>query len=232
MRLEGTVKKWNDEKGFGFVQPKSGPEIFIHIKGFQSQSRRPVIGDVVSFEIKIDAEGRPQAQRVKFKVSKIALPTPSILSSFYILAATGFLALTGYWAYSEKIPILIFFFYLSASLLTFFLYAVDKHAAQHGYWRTKESTLHLSSFACGWPGALVAQTTLRHKSKKQSFRIVFWLTVLLNCGSLNWLLSSDGGVLLRQINGSEINAKIDKYVGLLTVNKGQRKRVAEVRWSN
>ncbi|TPQ29494.1 DUF1294 domain-containing protein [Methylomonas koyamae] len=232
MRLEGIIKKWNDEKGFGFIQPKSGPEIFIHIKGFQSQSRRPVIGDVVTFEIKIDVEGRPQAQRVKFKFAKLALPIPSFLSLFYFLAAIGFLALIGYWAYLGKTPILIFVFYVLASVLTFFLYAVDKHAAQRGYWRTKENTLHLSSLVGGWPGALVAQTTLRHKSKKQSFRVVFWLTVLMNCGSFNWLLSSDGGVLLHQINSSEINAKIDKYIGLLTVNKDHRKRVAEIRWSN
>ncbi len=232
MRLEGIIKKWNDEKGFGFVQPKSGPEIFIHIKGFQNQSRRPVISDVVTFDIKTDGEGRPQAQRVKFKVAKLALPIPSFLGSIYFLAATGFLAFTGYWAYLGKIPILIFVFYLSASVLTFFLYAADKHAARLGYWRTKESTLHLSSIVGGWPGALVAQTTLRHKSKKQSFRVVFWLTVLMNCGSFNWLLSSDGSVFLHQINSSDINAKIDKYVGLLTVNKDRRKRVAEIRWSN
>ena len=33
---------------------------------------------------------------------------------------------------------------------------------------------------CGWPGALLAQKGLRHKSSKQSFRSAFWITVLLN----------------------------------------------------
>ena len=32
----------------------------------------------------------------------------------------------------------------------------------------------------GWPGALIAQEKLRHKTRKQSFRIVFGLTVLFN----------------------------------------------------
>jgi uncharacterized membrane protein YsdA (DUF1294 family) len=51
----------------------------------------------------------------------------------------------------------------------------------------------------GWPGALLAQKLLRHKSKKQSFQVVFWATVLLNCGVLGWLLTSKGAVVLRSI---------------------------------
>jgi hypothetical protein len=42
----------------------------------------------------------------------------------------------------------------------------------------------------GWPGALVAQTTLRHKSRKTSFRIVFWATVAMNCAGLFWAYSN------------------------------------------
>jgi len=36
----------------------------------------------------------------------------------------------------------------------------------------------------GWPGALIAQKTFRHKSKKREFQTVFWATVVLNCGAL------------------------------------------------
>jgi len=71
-----------------------------------------------------------------------------------------------------------------ASLLTFLIYAVDKAAAKKGGWRIKESTLHLLSFIGGWPGALVAQKTLRHKTRKQPFRFIFWVTVILNIGLL------------------------------------------------
>jgi uncharacterized membrane protein YsdA (DUF1294 family) len=48
------------------------------------------------------------------------------------------------------------------------------------------------ALAGGWPGALVAQTLLRHKSRKQPFRSVFRATVLLNCAALAWLLTPDG----------------------------------------
>ena len=43
-----------------------------------------------------------------------------------------------------------------------------------------ENALHLLALAGGWPGALLAQQFLRHKSTKQEFRQVFWVTVLLN----------------------------------------------------
>jgi uncharacterized membrane protein YsdA (DUF1294 family) len=70
--------------------------------------------------------------------------------------------------------------YAVISLITFIAYAVDKFAAQRGRWRTPEKTLHLLSLCGGWPGALLAQQYLRHKSTKTEFRVVFWGTVLAN----------------------------------------------------
>jgi uncharacterized membrane protein YsdA (DUF1294 family) len=68
------------------------------------------------------------------------------------------------------------------SLLCFAAYAWDKSAARAGRWRTRESTLLLLGLLCGWPGALLAQQLLRHKSAKPRFQIVFWVTVVLNVG--------------------------------------------------
>jgi uncharacterized membrane protein YsdA (DUF1294 family) len=62
-------------------------------------------------------------------------------------------------------------------------YAIDKSAAVSGRWRTPEQTLHLFSLAGGWPGALLAQQVLRHKTSKESFIAAFWLTVLLNAAA-------------------------------------------------
>ena len=81
--------------------------------------------------------------------------------------------------------------YLVASLITFAVYALDKRAAAGGRWRTKESTLHLLAVAGGWPGALIAQRLLRHKTQKQPFRAIFLGSIAVNCGVLL------GGVLLR-----------------------------------
>ncbi|PIM53914.1 hypothetical protein CS062_07240 [Roseateles chitinivorans] len=70
--------------------------------------------------------------------------------------------------------------YVAMSFATFIVYALDKRAARLGQWRVKESTLHALALLCGWPGALLAQHLLRHKSAKLGFRRVFWLSVALN----------------------------------------------------
>jgi uncharacterized membrane protein YsdA (DUF1294 family) len=78
--------------------------------------------------------------------------------------------------------------YATGSVAAFAAYAWDKSAAQRGGWRLSERTLHFLALIGGWPGALLAQQVLRHKSRKQPFRIVFWFTVALNCGALVWFL--------------------------------------------
>jgi uncharacterized membrane protein YsdA (DUF1294 family) len=79
--------------------------------------------------------------------------------------------------------------YLVASIAAFAVYRVDKSAARDGSWRTPESTLHILSLLGGWPGAMIAQKVLRHKSRKASFQLVFWTTVAFNCAVLAWLWS-------------------------------------------
>jgi uncharacterized membrane protein YsdA (DUF1294 family) len=66
------------------------------------------------------------------------------------------------------------------SLLCFGVYALDKTAARRNRRRVPENTLHLLDLLCGWPGGLLAQGWLRHKSSKRSFQIAFWFCVLLN----------------------------------------------------
>lgn len=95
-------------------------------------------------------------------------------------------------AWGDYLPVALVLAYLLFSLLTFVIYAIDKHAARRRQWRTPENTLHLLAVLGGWPGAWLAQQTLRHKSSKAGFRWRFWLTVLLNAGllagyvSLSW----------------------------------------------
>jgi uncharacterized membrane protein YsdA (DUF1294 family) len=65
-------------------------------------------------------------------------------------------------------------------VVCFIYYAVDKSAAAAGRWRVPEGTLILLGLAGGWPGAIVAQQLLRHKSSKEDFRSAFWASVVLN----------------------------------------------------
>ena len=94
------------------------------------------------------------------------------------ITAYGGLLLWAVWR--SLLPWLILPASFLLNLLTFWMYWVDKNAAQAGRWRTPESTLQLLALAGGWPGAWLAQQVLRHKSSKQPFRIDYWLMVLLH----------------------------------------------------
>jgi len=66
------------------------------------------------------------------------------------------------------------------SLVTFVTYGFDKRRAQNDGRRVPEKTLHLMALLGGWPGALMGQRAFRHKTQKLSFRVVFWLCVVLH----------------------------------------------------
>ncbi|MHC8381512.1 DUF1294 domain-containing protein [Pseudomonas sp. LB3P14] len=66
------------------------------------------------------------------------------------------------------------------SVLAFFLYWSDKRKARADNWRTPENVLHAVELAGGWPGALLAQQVFRHKTRKLSFQLLFWMIVLLH----------------------------------------------------
>lgn len=50
-----------------------------------------------------------------------------------------------------------------------------------------------------WPGALIAQRFLRHKTIKLSFQVIFWMTVVLNCSALVWMTTPAGKTLLAEV---------------------------------
>ncbi len=197
MRTKGKITFWNDEKGYGFITPSAGSkQVFVHIRAFSNRDRRPEINQFVTFSLSTDKQGRPCAVRVTMAGEKIPSEIKPNDKVLLISGAVLFLVMVGLSVLVASIPPLILALYLIASLLTFVIYALDKSAARKGAWRTPESTLHLLSLAGGWPGALIAQQTLRHKSKKESFRFIFWLTVFLNCGVFLWLFTPSGAALL------------------------------------
>jgi uncharacterized membrane protein YsdA (DUF1294 family) len=78
------------------------------------------------------------------------------------------------------VPHSVALLYLGCSLACCVAYALDKSAAQAGRWRISENTLLMLGLAGGWPGAILAQQLLRHKTSKRSFQTAFWFTVVLN----------------------------------------------------
>jgi len=63
-RINGTVKWFNDAKGFGFIQREGGPDVFVHFSAIQSSGFKSLAeGDKVEFEI-VDGQKGPQAANV------------------------------------------------------------------------------------------------------------------------------------------------------------------------
>ena len=200
MRTKGKIASWNDERGFGFISPIAGGKlIFVHISAFGNRNRRPEVDQLVTYALSTDNQGRPCAVDAALGSDHLTQKTKQNNGSLAAISTAVFLIIVGFSVFVSKIPPIILAIYVVASLLTFVVYAVDKSAAKKGAWRTQESTLHLLAIIGGWPGALIAQQKLRHKSKKQSFRIMFWLTVLLNCGFLVWLFTPVGAAKLQSI---------------------------------
>lgn len=86
-----------------------------------------------------------------------------------------------------QLPLLVAAVYGVMSITCFAVYAIDKRAARAKAWRTPEKTLWLLGLLCGWPGALLAQQWLRHKTAKRSFQVVFWMTVVVNMAGFAWM---------------------------------------------
>lgn len=186
MRFEGVIKAWNDERGFGFIEPdQGGEEIFFHIKALAPRAARPQLNQRVSFEIRLNHEGKKRAQNVHAP-RLIRVPRARQKSSATqwgmasIFAIPAFALVYFLVALAWRVPGWVAGLYVAASLFCFGAYAVDKSAAIAGRWRIAESHLLLLGLVGGWPGGIVAQQLLRHKSNKASFRSAFWACVTVN----------------------------------------------------
>lgn len=81
-----------------------------------------------------------------------------------------------------------------ASAITALLYWRDKSIAVSNRSATKEKsriserTLLTFCLLGGWPGGLWASRQFRHKTQKASYRIQFWITVVVHLIVLGWVL--------------------------------------------
>jgi uncharacterized membrane protein YsdA (DUF1294 family)/cold shock CspA family protein len=202
MRYQGRITQWKDDQGYGFITPNGGGEsVFLHIKAFRQRRERPTGDEIVTYDLARDAKGRLRAEAVEFvrpgkTKTRAEANSPG---SWPLWACSLFFAALVAAVLTGKLPKPLLWLYSAASIVAFAAYWIDKDAARAGRWRTQESTLHLLALIGGWPGALMAQWRLRHKSAKLSFLVVFWITVLLNCGALGLLLTPSGARALRSV---------------------------------
>lgn len=115
MSIEGTLAKWNDDRGFGFIAPRQGgPEVFVHISAFPKDGTRPTVGELLTFEIEVDGNGKKRARNL-LRPARPSAPTsrptapirhvekPGILGRLVPLVVLAGLALYGYGQYSGRI---------------------------------------------------------------------------------------------------------------------------------
>lgn len=63
-RIKGTVKWFNNAKGFGFIGQENGPDVFVHYSAVKSEGYKSLQeGDQVEFEI-VQGQKGPQADSV------------------------------------------------------------------------------------------------------------------------------------------------------------------------
>ena len=65
-RINGTLKTWNETRGFGFITPlNGGQDLFVHISDYPKRGGQPKIGEPVSFEVALNKDGKKKAVRVQ-----------------------------------------------------------------------------------------------------------------------------------------------------------------------
>lgn len=185
MRFHGKLTAWNDDRGFGFIAPvPDGDPIFVHIKAFKARNGRPADGQMFSFEVEIGPQGKKRATSVEALrgASRRRVPsqTTGRIDGRPFLAIAVFVAVYGMVALTVRVPSWVAGFYAVTSSVCALVYWLDKSAAEHRRRRIPEATLIGLGLVGGWPGAIVAQQVLRHKTSKASFQSRFWFSVVVN----------------------------------------------------
>ncbi len=115
MRAEGTLAKWNDDRGFGFITPtQGGPEVFVHVSAFPRDGRRPTVGERLTFEIETNGAGkiraknllcpdRPTVHPARQSMSRRRSEKPGFFGRVISLVVVVALGIYGYSKYSRPV---------------------------------------------------------------------------------------------------------------------------------
>jgi uncharacterized membrane protein YsdA (DUF1294 family)/cold shock CspA family protein len=201
MRYQGTIVKWKDDEGYGFVVPRGGGDhVFLHANAVAGRTFRPTEKLEVTYEVELDEKGRKRAtdvRRIGDVPRRAKIPRSGYFAALVAVAVVVGLAL---WHFFGKLSAMVPAWYLTTSLITYVVYVYDKAQAESKAWRAPEERLQFLALIGGWPGALAAQHIIRHKTSKPSFLIVFWIVTAINCAALLIFFTPVRNVIDRIVN--------------------------------
>ena len=199
MRDQGRLVEWFDDKGYGFIQPNDAHKdrVFIHIKDFARTGPRPIVGCALEYVVILDERGRYRAQQATYlKASQViehrskpAQPTSAKRWSAMQIGIVIYIVFMLIASFSKLLPPYTLLFVSLMNVVSYWLYAQDKEAAQLGNRRVPEQTLHIVDSLGGWCGGWLAQQKLRHKTQKQPFRKIYFCTIVFHILLIGWLIS-------------------------------------------
>ncbi len=74
---KGKLKRWNEDRGFGFVSSSNGNnDVFIHVSALKRTARRPIVGDIIIYQLHTDNDGRKRAVDAKIEGVAEVKPRP------------------------------------------------------------------------------------------------------------------------------------------------------------
>jgi len=179
--MQGYIIHFNKEKGYGFIDSDEHEEnIFVHISEVTNADTLEQ-GQEVTFQIERTAKGL-SAVLVKAGVKQ--------RSPYLIFGVVSSLITLAIFAYAtQQLPTLLAYL-VAVNITTFLLYGYDKFISKGERLRVPELNLQALALLGGSPAALLAQKFFRHKTIKESFQIVYWVTVAIQVGVVIFLLKS------------------------------------------
>lgn len=206
MNKQGTIVRWDPERGFGFVRsPSTSTEVFFHVRDYRGGRVAPAEGLQVRYEeihvggkgpramavmpLEAAAETQPGSAEALRRRRPPPPPYAAAEIQAMLLLVPGYVALLVWAAWTQRLPVPVALAAPLLGVITFYLYWSDKFAAQRDARRTPELVLHMASLLGGWHGAWLGQRLLRHKTAKLEFRKAYWATVALHWAGLTaWLM--------------------------------------------
>ena len=164
--------------------------IFVHIKSFADRQRRPVGNEIVTYELKTDDRGRTQAESVSFAGEGVPVTSSGRRNVPLVFGCVsrfcGGVCLC--WKIAICRPLALFGcqHFRICRLRTRQVSREKRSMANPG------EDLTLFRVDRWLAGRFSRAKTVLSQVQKQSFQIVFWVTVVFNCGALGWLISPLG----------------------------------------